>query len=243
MPKTTLTEARKQIRKAQLDRWFSGSRGAAVSWPYRVKQYLTKEFSDKIRAEVQAKCDEWIEKLEAVKPSARIDKHGSWCKELYDQWISVDNHEENAIPTQVLGHKIYVKILDSYMKGNGQRGIRPMERPVLEISRYFNSPHDGDWHTIGELLRFQIKFDSEKQLYYVCTFQRVETKPIEITRKAWARGKCRKEFMDNVAKLEASLEEAGVTIGQIVNTSDIYRGYVQGLESHFIDCIAADVAA
>ena len=125
MKRATLTPERKAVRKAQESKWFDGYAGAATSWPYRVKRYLSKELSDNIHAEVQAKCDEWIAKLESIKPSKRIDKGncGNWCGELISQWCCIDNNEENAIPTQVLGHKIYVKILESYWKKNGQMGI------------------------------------------------------------------------------------------------------------------------
>ena len=172
MKKTTITAERKAVREAQESKWFSGYAGAATSWPYRVKRYLSKEFSDKIRAEVQAKCDEWIAKLESVKPSKRIGACYHWCKELDPQWCGVDSHEENAIQTKVLGHKIYVKILDTYRKKNGQSGIKPMEKPVLEISRYVNSTHDGDWHHTGEQLNFEIRWSEEKQLYFVAEYHR-----------------------------------------------------------------------
>jgi len=245
MKRATLTPERKAVREAQESKWFNGYAGAATSWPYRVKRYLSKEFSDKIHAEVQAKCDEWIAKLKSVKPSQRFDnvcKH-NWCGELIPQWICIDNNEENAIPTQVLGHKIYVKILDSYCKKNGQYGIKPMERPVLEISRYFNSPHDGDWHNIGEQLNFEIRWDDSKQLYYVCEYRRASTGKTEITRKNWGRTAKRKEFMAEVEKLENSLTESGVTIGSLVSTDSVYSWYVCGLEKKFVNCEGPEVAA
>ena len=57
MKRTLLTPERKAVREAQESKWFSGYAGAAKSWLYRVKRYLSKELSDKIRAEVQAKCE------------------------------------------------------------------------------------------------------------------------------------------------------------------------------------------
>ena len=123
MKRMILTPERKAVREAQETKWFSGYAGSATSWPYRVKRYLSKELSDKIRAEVQAKCDEWIAKLESIKPSKRFETYSNWCKELHPQCCCVDSYEENAILTKVLGHKVYVKILDSYRKKNGQNGI------------------------------------------------------------------------------------------------------------------------
>ena len=84
-----------------------------------MKRYLSKELSDKIRTEVQAKCDEWVAKLESVKPSKRFELYSNWCKELYPQYCFIDSYKENEIQTQVLGHKVYVKILDTYRKKNG----------------------------------------------------------------------------------------------------------------------------
>ena len=96
MKRTILTPERKAVREAQESKWYNGYAGAAKSWPYRVKRYLSKELSDKIRAEVQAKCDEWIAKLESVKPSKRISAGISWCDELHPQYCCVDSFEQNA---------------------------------------------------------------------------------------------------------------------------------------------------
>ena len=242
MKRTILTPERKAVREAQETRWFSGYAGAATSWPYRVKRYLSKELSDKIRAEVQAKCDEWIAKLESVKPSKRIGACCHWCKELDPQWCGVDSHEENAIPTKVLGHKIYVKILDSYRKKNGQSGIKPMEKPILEISRYVNSPHDGDWHHVGEQLNFEICWSEEKQLYFIAEYHRAQSGRVDTSRRNWGRTRARKIFMNEVAQLEDSLTNAGFQIGELKETSAVF-GWKRGLECKFIDCIGPEVMA
>ena len=239
MKRTILTPERKAVREAQESKWFDGYAGAAKSWPYRVKRYLSKELSDKIRAEVQAKCDEWLAKLESVKPSKRISGI-SWCDELHPQHCCVDSYEQNAIPTQVLGHKIYVKILDSYRKKNGQHGIKPMEKPVLEISRYVNSPHDGDWHHIGELLNFEIRWSEEKQLYFVAKYYRAESGKVDISRRNWGRTRARKTFMNEVVKLEDSLTSTGVQIGEMkVTRTEL--GWKHGLENMFVDCTGPEV--
>ena len=242
MKRAALTPERKAVREAQESKWFSGYAGAATSWPYRVKRYLSKEFSDKIRAEVQAKCDEWIAKLESVKPSKRIGACCHWCKELDPQWCGVDSHEENAIQTKVLGHKVYVKILDTYRKKNGQSGIKPMEKPILEISRYFNSPHDGDWHHIGEQLNFEICWSEEKQLYFIAEYHRAQSGIVDISRRNWGRTRARKIFMNEVAQLEDSLTNAGFQIGELKETSTMF-GWKRGLERKFIDCTGPEVMA
>ena len=243
MTRTILTPERKAVREAQESKWFDGYAGAATSWPYRVKRYLSKELSDKIRAEVQAKCDEWSAKLDSIKPSKRFETHSNWCKELHPQCCCVDSYEENAIPTQVLGHKIYVKILDSYRKRNGQYGIWIMEKPELEISRYFNSPKDdSDWHNIGEQLNFEICWSEEKQLYFVVEYYRAQTGTVDTSRRNWARKQARKTFMNEVVKLEDSLTKAGFQIGELKNT-DKTIGWKHGLERNFIDCTGPEVKA
>ena len=242
MKRAILTPERKAVREAQESKWFSGYAGAATSWPYRVKRYLSKELSDKLRAEVQAKCDEWIAKLESIKPSKRIGVFCHWCKELDPQWCGVDSHEENAIQTKVLGHKVYVKILDTYRKKNGQSGIKPMEKPKLEISRYFNSPHDGDWHHVGEQLNFEICWSEDKQLYFVAEYHRAESRTVDTSRRNWARKQARKTFMNEVLKLEDSLTKAGFQIGELKDT-DKTIGWKNGLESKYVDCTGPEVIA
>ena len=242
MKRAILTPERKAVREAQESKWFDGYAGAAKSWPYRVKRYLSKELSDKIRSEVQAKCDEWIAKLESVKPSKRFETHSNWCKELHPQWCCVDSYEENAIPTQILGHKIYVKILDSYYKKNGHRGIKPIEKPVLTISRYANSPHDGDWHHIGDQLNFEICWSEEKQLYFVAEYHRAKSGKVDVSRRNWGRTRARKTFMNEVMKLEDSLTNAGVQIGKI-KVTHVEFGWKHGLENMFIDCTGPEVIA
>ena len=241
MKRTILTPERKAVREAQESKWYGGYAGAATSWPYRVKRYLSKELSDKIRAEVRAKCDEWIAKLESVKPSKRISGI-SWCDELRPQWCCTDSYEENAIPTQVLGHKIYVNILDDYRKKNGQHGIKPMEKPVLKISRYFNSPHDGDWHHIGEQLNFEICWSEEKQLYFIAEYHRAKSEKVDISRRNWGRTRARKTFMNEIAKLEDKLIAEGVQIGEMKITRT-ELGWKYGLENEYVDCTGPEVMA
>ena len=241
MKRATLTPERKAVREAQESKWFNGYAGAATSWPYRVKRYLSKELSDKIRAEVQAKCDECIAKLESIQPSKRISGI-TWCDELHLQHCCVDSQEVNAIPTQVLGHKIYVKILDTYYKKNGQHGIKPIEKPILTISCYVNSPKGGNWHTIGDQLNFEICWSEEKQLYFVAEYHRAESGKVDISRRTWGRTRARKTFMNEVVKLEDSLTKAGFQIGELKDTRS-ELGLKHGLENKFVDCTGPEVIA
>ena len=241
MKRAILTPERKAVREAQESKWFDGYAGAATSWPYRVKRYLSKELSDKIRAEVQAKCDEWIAKLESIKPSKRISGF-TWCDELNPQYCNVDCYEQNSISTQVLGHKIYVKILDSYYKKNGQRGIKPIEKPVLTISRYVNSPKSVNWRYIGEQLNFEIRWSEEKQLYFSAEYYRAESGKVDTSRRNWAKTRARKTFMNEVAKLEDSLTKAGVQIGEM-KVTHVELGWKHGLENMFVDCTGPEVIA
>ena len=242
MKRAALTPERKAIHAAQESKLFFGYAGATKSWPYRAKRYLSKELSDKIRAEVQAKCDEWIAKLESIKPSKRFETYSNWCKELHPQCCCVDSYEENAILTQILGHKIYVKILDSYRKKNGQSGIKPMEKPKLEISRYVNSPHDGDWHHVGEQLNFEICWSEEKQLYFIAEYHRAQSGRVDTSRRNWGRTRARKIFMNEVTQLEDRLTNAGFQIGELKETNTVF-GWKRGLECKFIDCTGPEVMA
>lgn len=241
MKRTILTPERKAVRKAQESKWFGGYAGAATSWPYRVKRYLSKEFSDKIHAEVQAKCAEWLAKLDSIKPAKRFNHYHSWCDELDPQNCCFER-DSNAIPTKVCGHTIYVKILDSYRKGNGQMGIKAMERPILFISRYYNSPHDGDWHNIGEQLNFEIRWSEEKQLYFIAEYHRAKSGKVDTSRKNWGRTRARKAFMNEVVKLEDSLTNAGFQIGELKNTDETI-GWRRGLEDKFVACTGPEVMA
>lgn len=240
MRRTNLTPERKEIHRAQEEKWSCGFSGAGTSFPYRVKRYLSKEFSDKIRTEVQAKCAEWIEKLDSIKPTKRFNHYHSWCDELEHQYCCFER-DDNAILTKVCGHTIYVKILDSYRKGNGQMGIKAMERPILFISPYYNSPANRrDWHEVGEQLNFEICWDAENERYYVCNYYRASTPEIKITRKNWARGRYKAKFMSEVKKLEDWLESEGVTIGKMTKYTGWYK---RGLESYYVDCVNSEITA
>ena len=241
--KMKLTPERKAIRDAQELKWYDGYAGAATSYPYRVVQYLSKELSDKITAEAEAKAAEWIAKCNAIPLSKRYDNHGcgSWCKELEPQWLAYYD-DVNAIPTTVLGHKIYIKILDSYRKGNGQYGIKPMDKMRLLISPYVNSVSvGGGWHR-NDRMNFEIVWDEEKQLFYVATYYRASSGAVEISRKNWGRTKARKIFMHEVESLEDRLTNESVQIGEL-KLSEPTLGWKRGLESKFIACVGPEIAA
>ena len=117
-----------------------------------------------------------------------------------------------------------------------------MEKPVLEISRYFNSPHDGDWHHIGEQLNFEIRWSEEKQLYFIAEYYRTSTPPVKIDRKMWGRTRCRKNYMREVALLEDRLIKDGIQIGELKNT-DATIGWRRGLEDKYVACTGPEVMA
>ena len=240
MKRTILTPERKAVREAQESKWFSGYAGAAESWPYRVKRWLSKELSDKILTEVQAKCDEWIAKLETIHPSRRLNGF-DWCNELNPQCCWVDRYEENAIPTEVLGHKIYVKILTAGRTENSCRriGIKAMKNPKLEIGRISDGPNGVD----GEHINFAIGWCEEKQRYFVAEYHSIQTESVEITsRYAW-KAKALENFMNKVASLEDHLTKEGVQIGELKKT-DIWIDMKLGLlKFQYVDCIGPEVTA
>ena len=244
MKRTILTPERKAVREAQESKWYDGYAGAAKSWPYRVKRYLSKELSDKIRAEVQAKCDEWIAKLESVKPSKRISGF-SWCDELHPQWICVDSFEQNAIPTQVLGHKIYVKILTEGRTEDSCRriGIKAMEKPKLEIGRISDGPNGIDGVIDGEHINFAIGWCEEKQRFFVAEYHSIQTESVEITSRYTWKAKAHENFMNKITELEDHLIKEGVQIGELKKT-DIWIDANPGrLKWQYVDCIGPEVMA
>ena len=244
MEKTILTPERKAVREAQESKWFSGYAGAVKSWPYRVKRWLSKELSDKIRSEVQAKCDEWIAKLEAIHPSRRLNGF-DWCDELNPQCCWVDRYEENAIPTEVLGHKIYVKILTAGRTEDSCRriGIKAMEKPKLEISRISDGPNGVDGGVDGEHINFAIGWCEEKQRFFVAEYHSIQTESVEITSRYTWKAKALENFMNKIAQLEDHLIKEGVQIGELKKT-DIWIDANPGrLKWQYVDCIGPEVMA
>ena len=244
MKRTILTPERKAVREAQESKRFDGYAGAATSWPYRVKRYLSKELSDKIRAEVQAKCDEWIAKLETIHPSRRLNGL-DWCDELNPQCCWVDRYEENAIPTEVLGHKIYVKILTAGRMENSRRkiGIKAMKNPKLEIGRISDSLNGVDGIVDGEHINFVIGWCEEKQRYFVAEYHSIHTESVEITSRYTWKAQALENFMNKISRLEDHLIKEGVQIGELKKT-DTWIDLKPGrLKWQSVDCAGPEVMA
>lgn len=241
--KTNLTSERKAIHAKQMSRWYDGYRGGAISYPYCVKQYLSKELSDQVATEIQNQIDKWTKILDSVPASKRCDKSygGMWHNDLLPQ-DQLDS-AETAIPSEILGHRIFVKVLETYRKGNGQYGIRVMDKPYATFGYYVNTYliNPSDWHRYNRIkrLNFELNFDEEKGLYYVNEYRRVETKPIEITRRNWPRATMRKLFMTKVKEFEDSLINSGITINKLCEVNDAPGK--PGLEHCFIDCAGPEL--
>ena len=244
MKRTILTPERKAVREAQESKWFSGYAGAAESWPYRVKRWLSKELSDKILAEVQAKCDEWIAKLETIHPSRRLNGF-DWCNELNPQCCWVDRYEENAIPTKVLGHKIYVKILTAGRMENSCRkiGIKAMKNPKLEIGRISDSPNGVDGVIDGEHINFAVGWCEEKQRFFVVEYHSIHTESVEITSRYTWKAKALENFMNKVVRLEDHLIKEGVQIGELKKTDIWIDAKPCRLKLQYVDCTGPEVMA
>ena len=236
--KTKLTSERKAIHAKQTSRWYDGYRGGAISYPYRVKRYLSKELSNKIIAEVQDQINKWTKICNSVPDSKRFQSF-IWHNDLQPQ-DRIDDIE-TAIPTEILGHRIFVKVLETYRKGNGQYGVRVMDKPYATFGYYVNSYliNPNDWHR-NNRLNFELIFDKGKGLYYVNEYRRVETKPIEITRRNWPRATMRKLFMTKVREFEDSLINSGITINKLCEANNAPGK--PGLEHCFIDCVGPEIA-
>lgn len=242
MEKTILTPERKAVREAQETKWLSGYAGAAKSWPYRVKRYLSKELGDKIHTEVQSKCDEWIEKLKSIHPSRRLNGF-DWCDELKAQCCWVNRYEENAISTEILGHKIYVKILTAGRVANGRIGIKAMEKPKLEIGCISARLNSIDGVVDGEHINFAIDWCEEKQRYFVAEYHSIQTESVKITSRYTWKAKALENFMNKIAQLEDHLTKESVQIGELKKT-DIWIDVNPGrLKWQYVDCIGPEVMA
>lgn len=242
MEKTILTPERKAVHEAQKSKLFFGYAGAAKSWPYRVKRYLSKELSEKIHAEVRTKCNEWIAKLESIHPSSRLNGF-DWCDELKAQCCWVDRYEENAIPTEVLGHKIYVKILTTGRVANGRIGIKAMKNPKLEIGRISDGLNGIDGVIDGEHINFAIGWCEEKQRFFVAEYHSIQTEIIEIISRYTWKAQALENFMNKIAQLEDHLTKEGVHIGEVKKT-DIWIDANPGrLKWQYVDCTGPEVMA
>ena len=102
--------------------------------------------------------------------------------------------------------------------------------------------NDSDWHHIGEQLNFEICWSEEKQLYFIAEYHRAQSGRVDTSRRNWGRTRARKIFMNEVAKLEDSLTNAGFQIGELKETSTVF-GWKRGLEYKFIDCTGPEVMA
>ena len=244
MKRTILTPERKAVREAQESKWFSGYAGAVKSWPYHVKRWLSKELSDKIRSEVQVKCAEWIAKLEAIHPSRRLNGF-DWCDELNPQCCWVDRYEENAIQTQVLGHKIYVKILMAGRMENSCRkiGIKAMKNPKLEIGRISDGPNGVDGVVDGEHINFAIGWCEEKQRFFVVEYHSIHTESVEITSRYTWKAKALENFMNKITELEDHLIKEGVQIGELKKTDIWIDAKPCRLKLQYVDCTGPEVMA
>ena len=115
-----------------------------------------------------------------------------------------------------------------------------MDKPYATFGYYVNSYliNPNDWHR-NERLNFEFEFDEEKGLYYVNEYRRVETQPIEITRRNWPRVTMRKLFMTKVREFEDSLINSGITINKLCEVNN--RLDKPGLEGYFIDCTGPEI--
>lgn len=77
-------------------------------------------------------------------------------------------------------------------------------------------------------------------MYFVAKYYRAESGKIDISRRNWGRTRARKTFMNEVAKLEDSLTNAGVQISELKDTYT-ELGWKHGLENMFVDCIGPEV--
>lgn len=230
---------RKNIHKCQEEKWLNTSCDITFSYPYRVKQYLSKELSDKILAEVLDKSNELTKKFNSIPKSKHRNKHTGWHKDLRYQ-LNVDD-DSTAISTKILGHKIYVGMLKIYRKGNGQYGLKLRDKPNVHCGHFIN------YTEFNGIKRYPkdklyIEFDEDKDLFCLIRYYYAEAKQnIDITRNNKSYyDKCCKKFNNAVKKLENKLINNGVRINKICNVDDGYI-YEFGTFNRYIDCDGPEI--
>lgn len=209
----------------------AGDWGAATSTPYRVKTYLTKAQSDRIRAAYDILCGTVSAKLSEIPKSKQENR------EYRLEWCSL--HSDSPDPMnmlqgeKLLGWQLCAKTLDHVMfrNGRGHYELRPLNPDDVVVN---GSANCSGYPRYDRVSNVQIYWDSERRLYYVLEWLRARTQPIpeERRRRSWCRGKKKKEFLSECKKLQETLLEAGVEIVDVK-----YEGR---WSKTYIECIAPD---
>lgn len=212
----------------------AGSWGAATSIPYRVKTYLTRAQSGRIRASYEALRERVAAKLAAVPKSKQenreyeLDRAASLC--------TCSNHELNALAGEKLrGWTLHAQTLDhvTFRNGRGHYELRPLDPGNVAVDCSANST---GWPRYDHVSNLEIYWDAEKGRYYVLEWMRARTEPVseERRRRKWCRSEKKREFLGECRKLQERLLEAGVEIKSLVRDGGRWH------DETYVECAAPD---
>lgn len=210
-----------------------GDWGAATSTPYRVKTYLTRAQSERIKAAYEALRGRVEAKLAEV-PRSRQD--GRNYRFEYAGFLSDFPDEMNLLAGEtLLGWRLCAKTLDRFMfrNGRGHYEIRPYGLNDVTVDDSANST---GYPRYDRFMRLQIYWDAERALYYVLEWERASTRPIPDNqrRRCWGRAAKKKEFLAECKSLRERLLGAGVEIKSVVRDGGRFHDKV------YVDCAAPD---
>lgn len=191
--------------------------GAAESRAIRVKQYLTKELTEKILAKQEEVRQYWKAKLDAIPKSKRFDCYGDLVAELHDGdvWLFRDRKENEVF--KVADNMLYTGAIKTGRFPNGRYWaeiVKDAAEMPIDFGYYVNT--GWGYRSTYSQDHLKLYWDAEKQLYYLVTFRRSSTEAIpENKRKRnWARSTKRNEFVRKFMSMarEIASECGGLTI-------------------------------
>lgn len=206
-----------------------GSWGAAVSTPYRVKKWLSKELSDRLLAAALAEWDKAKAVFDSIPASKRMTSYHSLCAEL-----SAWEFHGAPLPVKVEGRTVYAAFTDYEQRKNGRRVAYICERDPV-CFRFFMNGNTTGYPSYSTAMRYMVYWDYKAQRFYAYEWLRASTQPIpdEKLRRNWARKSKEREFMNECKKLQTKLLKAGIEIKSLVKDGGRWHDDV------YVDCYDA----
>jgi len=226
-------ELKNELESLHRDDYDWGDWGAATSTPYRVKTYLTRMQSDRIKAAYEALRGRVEAKLAETPKSKQENREYRF---EYACLLSDSPDEMNLLEGETLcGWRLCARTLNHvvFRNGRGHYELLPYSLGDVTVDGSANS---SGYPSYGRCMRLQVYWDAERQLYYVLEWERASTSPIpeDRRRRSWARGEKRREFLGECAGLRKRLAAAGVEIKGVVRDGGRFR------DETYIDCAAPD---
>ena len=227
-------ELKNEIESLHRGDYDCGAWGEATSTPYRIKTYLTRAQSERIKAAYEALRGRVEAKLAEVPRSrqeGRVHRFGYAGELLGDV-----PDEMNLLEGETLrGWRLCAKTLNHvvFRNGRGHFELRPYSLDDVVVDASANS---SGYPSYSRFMRLQICWDAERRLYYALEWERASTRPIPESqrRRNWARAGKWREFLGECAKLRGELLSADVEINGVVRDGGQFH------DKTYIDCAAPD---